>query len=454
MTRPRERWLQRELHWRLMLPVLTIVVFSTLLSAYSAEYLVDRVFDRWLLDAARSLAAQVRFVGGRAVVELTEQSEAMLTYDVADRVSYEVVQDGRHVVGQSGLPMRGPHEHGYGEGARAYDGLFAGQEVRVAWVPVADAGGAQAEVAVAETLIKRARARRDLLLAFAPVGLLVVAAALVIAAAVRSTLSPLERIAARWNERSHASLEPIPAHDVPRELTPFATALNDLLARVRDLLDRERRFAANAAHQLRTPLAGLQLGLARRGQIRRFACAREVLRELGPATQRTARLVQQLLALSRLDPELRTGLELADVDLVALAHDVGESYLDAAQQKRIVLELEDPGTRVFVRAHSDLLSEALGNLIDNAIRYTPAGGRVVISVQDRPAVLAVSDSGAGIAADERDAVFERFTRGRGAVGVGSGLGLAIVREIAALHGADLALDHGPLGGTRITMRFA
>ena len=292
------------------------------------------------------------------------------------------------------------------------------------------------------------------MLIFAPFGLLVLVAALVIGLAVRSTLHPLERIAARWNERSHASLEPIPTQDVPHELRPFAVALNGVLARVRDMLERERQFAATAAHQLRTPLAGLQLGLARAAEAPDLAAARGVLSELGQATQRTARLVQQLLALSRLDPELRARLDLADVDLVALAHDVGETYLDAAQQKKIDMELACTDAKVLVRAQRDLLNEALGNLIDNAIRYTPTGGRVVISVRDRPASLCVADSGPGIAADERDRVFDRFVRGRTAPGDGTGLGLAIVKEIAALHEARLSLDESPLGGARLTLRFS
>lgn len=453
MKAPKARWLQRELSLRLMLPVLTLVALAVVLGAYGAQQLVDRVFDRWLLDTARSLADQVEVVDGQPVIELSRQAEALLTYDIVDRTYFEVVQGDRHLLGQPGIPVRGEREGHYSRGGRAYDARFEGQDVRVAWVPVTGPGRDEVVVMAAETLTKRHRARHDLLLTMAPIGMLVLAAALIIGLTVRRTIRPLERIAARWNERSHASLDAIPIDDVPRELMPFATALNDLLQRVRAMLERERQFAATVAHQLRTPLTGLRLGLARAAAAPDASSMRAVLADLGAATQRTARLVQQLLALGRLDPEGRAALDLVDIDLTALVREVGESYMDAALAKRIDLELLSSAAAVVARAQPDLLSEALGNLIDNAIHYTPPGGRVLISVDAVPPSVSVDDSGPGVDADERAAVFERFVRGRAALGEGSGLGLAIVKEIAALHGAEVTLAASSLGGARVLLCF-
>lgn len=451
---PARRWLQRELLRRLMLPVLGIVLLSGALSAYGAHSLVEEVFDRWLLDAARSLAAQIRFEGSRALVELTPQSEAMLVYDITDHVSYEVRQGSRHVLGQPGLPGTGGNVREYRGGATAYDGMLAGSEVRVGQVPVPGPQGAIATVIVTETKTKRDRAARALILVFAPVAALVVAAALTVGIAVRRTIRPLERMASFWNEHSHASIQPMPTHDVPRELMPFAVALNDLLARVRELLLRERHLAATAAHQLRTPLAGLQLGLARAAQCPDLASTRAALAELEITTQRTARTLQQLLALSRLDTEVRDAAELQDVDLVTLARGVGEAYMDAAQARGIELELDAARDRVSVRGQPELLGEALANLIDNAIRYIPERGRVLIRVSENPATVAVSDSGPGVPAGEEGKVFDRFVRVRGTPGTGSGLGLAIVKEIALLHGAEVRLDRAPdLGGARFAISF-
>ena len=455
MKGTRVPWLQRELLRRLMLPVLVIVVLTGAVCAYRAHSLVNAVFDRWLLDAARSLAGQVRFQNGRAAVELSPQAEAMLTYDVVDRVSYEVLQGEAHLLGQRALPRQGANERTYSGGARAYDGFYGDAAVRVGWVPVIGPNGEQAGVAVSETRAKRDSAARALVLVFAPVGVLVLAAGLVIGVAVRRTVRPLERMAALWNERSHASLDAMPTQAVPRELMPFAQALNDLLARVRELLMRERHFASTAAHQLRTPLAGLQLGLDRAANCPDLSSTRAALTDLKVTTQRTARLLQQLLALSRLDPDVRGSSALAEVDLTTVARAVGEAYMDAAQAKSIELELDAPEDGVLVLGQSDLLAEALGNLIDNAIRYTPAGGHIVVGVGAHPPELSVADSGPGIPPEDAEKVFDRFVRGQGTSGEGSGLGLAIVKEIAKLHRAEVLLKPpAATHGAWFVIRFA
>jgi two-component system sensor histidine kinase TctE len=221
------------------------------------------------------------------------------------------------------------------------------------------------------------------------------------------------------------------------------------------MLERERRFAANAAHQIRTPLAGLQLGLERAAEAGDLASVRSVITEMHDTTRRTSRLLQQLMALGRLDPEYAHDLERQRVDLRWLAEAVGEVYLDTAMARGVALELAEAAQPLPVAVQPDLVSEALGNLVDNALRYTPRGGTVQISFEDRPPTLVVDDSGPGIPADLRNAVTERFVRGPASAmaGDGSGLGLAIVREIAELHGAVLELDDSPLGGLTARLRF-
>ena len=450
------RWLQRELQVRLLLPVLGLVVVTAILSAFGAQRLVERAFDHWLMDAAQSLARQVQFDAGRASVSLSEQSIALLTFDEIDSTRFELEQDGHRLAGASTFDTRGEGERHFASGARAFDARLEGRPVRVAEVLARDPKGATASVRVSETMEKRNRARRDLLFALAPVAVLVVAATVMLGMLLRRTIAPLQDIANRWNARSHASLEEIPAHDVPRELLPFALALNDLLARVRQMLERERSFAATAAHQLRTPLAGLQLGLARAARAPDLAATREVIADLGASTQRMARLVNQLLALSRLDPEIKSDLHWSSVDLVSLAQDAGQAYLDAAQAKHIELRLQvdlPADTRITIRGQPDLLLEAIGHLLDNAIQYTPVGGTVTITVDQDPPSIAVSDTGPGVPAEDQQRVFERFQRGSDAKGEGSGLGLAIVREIAALHGARSLLYPEAGGGSCVQLRF-
>lgn len=453
LGRPRVRRLVRDLQLRLLLPLLVIVAATGALGVYTSQRLTDRVFDRWLLDAAHSLAQLVRFDGATAKVDLPPAAATMLAYDDTDRTFYSVSQGPRLVIGEPGIPRAGEHLTHYTFG-QAFDSRIGGEPVRVVVVPVVDGAGHEASVQVAETLLKRHRVAQELRTLLWPIVVLVLAAGIAIVLAVRRTVSPLSSIAARWNQRSHASLEPIRADDMPGELLPFAEALNDLLARIRALLDRERAFAASAAHQLRTPLAGLQLGLARAAEAPDLAAARQVMAELSQATQRHARLVQQLLILGRLDPEMRGGLEFTPTDLVTLAQNVGAAFADAAHTKQISLELATPAVPVVARLHPDLMAEAIGNLLENAIRYTPQGGRIVISFEPLAPTLVIEDSGVGVPPDQRESVFERFVRGRGASGEGSGLGLAIVRDIAALHGATVTLDSGPLGGCRATWRCA
>jgi len=446
-------WLRRDLLIWLMLPLLAVVAATGAVGTFTAQRLTDKAFDRWLLDTARSVASQVRFVDGKARIDLPASTEAVLGYDEIDQVYFSVSESGQLLAGQHGIPHTGTRLASYRAG-QAFDAFYAGHPVRVAAARVPGAGeDNHVQVLVAETTRKRQRAQNEVLMMLVPVGALLLAAAAAIGFAVRRTLNPLEAIAARWNERSHASLQPIAADDMPRELMPFATALNDLLARIRAMLAREQQFAATVAHQLRTPLAGLQLGVTRAAEAGDLAGSRQVLGELGHTVQRTARLVQQLLALGRLDPEVRGNLSFVPTDIVALAHDVGSTFLEFAAARSVTLELDAPAQPVVVPLQPELFSEALGNLLDNALRYTPPGGQVLIEFDAAQPSLSVSDNGPGVSDDRREAVFERFVRGQHVEGEGSGLGLAIVRDIAEIHDATVVLSRSASGGTCVTIHF-
>ena len=444
--------LRRDLVVRLALPLLAIVAIAGGIGALKAQQLVDRVFDRWLLDGALSMAAQVRSEGGDARLDLPPAALGLLAFDVVDRTRFNATQGTRVLIGDAGLPDRGVREAVYPDG-RAFDAVVAGLPMRVAVVETCRTCPQPVLVRFAETTTKRQRTRDDVLSMLVPLLALLAAAALTIVLALRRTTGALERIASRWNEQSAASLTPIGTQGVPRELRPFAEALNQLLARIGAMLVRERGLALTAAHQLRTRLASLQLGLARAADAPDLASARAVIAELHAMAQRTARLVQQLLALGRLDPERRGELEVAPTDVVALAHDVGATFVDAAIARGVTLELREPDRPLRAAVQPDLFGEALANLVDNALRHTPAGGRVEIGFELEPPAVRVDDSGPGIAPEARERAFEPFVRGRDAGGDGSGLGLAIVRDIAHLHGATVEIGTSALGGAAVTMRF-
>lgn len=452
MTRSPQR-LQQRLLLQLMLPLLGIFVAAATVGLYGAQILTEVVFDRWLLDAAQSLAHQIRFVDEEAIVDLPPAAAAMLAYDDLDRTSFAVNQQGRYLVGQPGIPSHGSRESLYRAG-RAFDSVFGGEPVRVAVVDVREADGAAATVTVAETTRKRQRAQQRITLMLLPMGVLLVVAAVTISVAVRRTIRPLEMIASRWNERSHASLRSIDIDDVPRELLPFAVALNSLLGRLRDMLARERDFTATAAHQLRTPLAGLQLGLARAAEAPDLQTTRHVLKELEQSTQRTARLSHQLLMFGRLDPEASHGIDRIDADLAVIVADACAAYAGQFLEKDVGIEVRAPDLPVVVEVQTELIGEAIGNLLDNALRHTPPGGCVIAQVDSAPPSVRITDSGPGIQEREREAIFGRFVRGQGAQGSGSGLGLAIVRDIAAIHDATVSVVANSEQGFGVEIAFS
>lgn len=453
MTPPKAPSLVGNLLLRLTVPLLVIVAATAALGGWWANRLAEQTFDRWLLDSARSLAQQVRFEGTRARLNLGGEAESILAFDALDRTYYSVRQGGRLLAGHTDLPASGQ------EGDPLYfDAQMQAQPVRVVRLTVPNfvaTDGDPAQVYIAETRLKREEVRRDIQLMLIPSGLLLLVTAGAIVAAVRGTLAPVEALANRWLAQSHQALDEVDLKRVPRELQPLAGALNRLFARLREVLARERRFTANAAHQIRTPLAGLQLGLARAAQAPDLATAQATIQELQTTTQRTARLVQQLLALSRLEPEATARLAWRTVDLCDVARDVGQAYVQTALDRRVQFDLILPPSPVPIRAEPDLLSECLGNLVDNALRYAAQGGALTIEVTPSPTgpSIQVDDAGPGIESSQHAAMLERFVRGGAAQQDGTGLGLAIAQEIAQLHGSALELGPSDLGGLRVRLNF-
>lgn len=286
----------------------------------------------------------------------------------------------------------------------------------------------------------------------------VVAALLVLG--LRRGLKPLDAAAADIAARSAASLQAIPGDDAPRELAPLVASINGLMARLDEALSAQRRFLADAAHELRTPLTALRLQHQLLGRVSDEAARRETLAELEQGIDRAQHLVEQLLQVSRAEPD-GEALRLQAVDLGALSRDVVAAF--AARADRLGIDLgAGPTPPVHVRADPHQLTVLLNNLVDNALRYTPGGGAVDVGVVEhagRPA-LVVSDTGPGIPEQERARAFDRFFRGDGAralgrEGQGSGLGLAIVKAIADRHGASVALGTPAAGrGLEARVSFA
>jgi len=270
-------------------------------------------------------------------------------------------------------------------------------------------------------------------------------------------LAPLDRMSRAVAKRRPDAMSPLAANNVPEELRPLADSLNALLARLDEALAAQRRFTADAAHELRTPLAALklQVGLAKRAQD--DAHRSSAMSELEAGVDRAAHLVEQLVTMARLEPD-SPDRRHESVDLAALAKDAIVARAALADDKRIDLGLTGAASAT-VRGDPAMLAMLIGNLLDNAIRYTPAGGRIDVAIDTSGATsLSVIDTGPGIAPADRDRVFERFYRGGGtnqtSQGTGSGLGLSIVRRIANAHGAQVELADGSDGrGLAVHVRF-
>ncbi|HRX71315.1 MAG TPA: ATP-binding protein [Candidatus Competibacteraceae bacterium] len=301
-------------------------------------------------------------------------------------------------------------------------------------------------VQVAQPLQVRRRMSADIALRnLAPFLLLLPVMGLVVWFGVGAGLRPLSRLAADLQQRRPEALEPVAAERLPAELTPLASALNGLLARLTQTLDAQRQFIADAAHELRTPLTAVRLQAEMAQRITTDEERAEALDTLRAGLTRASHLVEQLLAMARLDATSTTG-RLESLDLLALAKQGVADYAAIADDRDLDLGLL-PSDAVMVAGEPGELHTLLGNLIDNALRYTPTGGRVDVQVRrvGREAVLSVTDTGPGIPVKERERVFDRFYRGPHTAAPGSGLGLAIVKRIASRHQARIDLREGESG---------
>ena len=301
-------------------------------------------------------------------------------------------------------------------------------------------------VQVAQPLQVRRRMSADIALRnLAPFLLLLPVMGLVVWFGVGAGLRPLSRLAADLQQRRPEALEPVAAERLPAELTPLASALNGLLARLTQTLDAQRQFIADAAHELRTPLTAVRLQAEIAQRATADEARAETLDTLRAGLTRASHLVEQLLAMARLDAAPAAGrIEL--LDLLDVARQGVAQYAAIADDYGLDLGLL-PSDAVMVAGEPGELHTLLGNLIDNALRYTPTGGRVDVQVRrvGREAVLSVTDTGPGIPVEERERVFDRFYRGPHTAAPGSGLGLAIVKRIASRHQARIDLREGESG---------
>lgn len=446
------------LDWMLA-PLLLLWPMSVALTWLVAQGIANRPYDRELGQIAHSVAREMRAdpafdrgLAGRHGLRLAEPTAALLRSDDVDRVWYQVRSaQGELVAGDAelGSPLE---ERQAADEVQFRDDNVHNDPVRVAYLWVGTPAGANSGVVVqvAETFDKRSRLATEIIKGvILPQFVILPLAVLLVWFALARGIAPLNALQQRIRRRESQDLSPIDEHDVPEEVAPLVRSINDLLARLDHTMGAQKHFLADAAHQMKTPLAGLrmQAELAQR-EIDAGGDPQSIkrsLKQIARSSQSAAHLVNQLLAMARAE-DTEQARRQQDVPIVKLAREVVRDFVPRAMDKRIDLGYEGPDTEPpapRLIGQPMLVRELIRNLVDNALQYTPAGGTVTVRLMHDPyghvIVLQVEDTGPGIPEAERDQVFQPFYRALGTDVDGSGLGLAIAREIADKHAATISI---------------
>ncbi|WP_426286987.1 sensor histidine kinase [Luteibacter sp. E-22] len=454
--RPARPSLRRRLLTFLLVPVLGVLVLDAVIGYFVALAYSNRVHDADLSDSALTLSEMIGSDALRG--ELTAQARFLLEYDPDGRNYYAVVSD-RHGRMIGNAELEGPGAAVVTDAApKLYDTALGHRPLRAAImrVPNHQDPGDVLTITVAENLRDRhIRAREILFLTLPMQALLIVAVLSLVWFGVSHGLGVLEPLTARLGKRGH-DLGPIGEEDVPVEILPLTRTIDDLFARMRNMLGLQERFIADAAHQLRTPLAGIQLHVERLEATDDPLQRVDALGHVHRLAARAARTSAQLLALTRTQsPDLPDHDGMAIVDLASVVPEAVAIRVHQAITLGVDLGYEGEDTACLVRADALQVQEVIDNLVDNAFHYAGRDHAVTVSLRrdDGEVVLAVEDDGPGVDDAFLDQLGERFFRVPGVDEDGTGLGLAIVESIAERHAARVVFLHAASGGLRVELHF-
>ena len=454
------------LDWMLT-PLLLLWPISLALTWLVAQNIAGKPFDRALEYNVQALAKLIVVKNKQVQFNLTGPAREILRADDTDLIFYQVLGTrGEFISGEQRMPRPPDEDMAFDGEVRLREDVIQGQDVRVAhtWIKVDAPGSQPMLVQVAETLEKRKTLATEIVKGvMVPQFVTLPLAVLLVWLALVRGIKPLDQLEKRIRARKSDDMSPLDETIVPDEVAPLVSSINDLLGRLKVLLSTQKRFLADAAHQLKTPLAGLRMQADLAQRETNADELKKSLKHIGLASIRATHTVNQLLALARAEA---TGRSLAKqrLDLVQILSEAIQDSVPRALEKHIDLGYDGPPpgeSASMLEANPTLIKELVRNLLDNALNYTPDGGQVTARLlTDRFSgviVLLVEDSGPGIASAERELVFQPFYRALGTNVDGSGLGLAIVQEIARQHGATVSVEDALPGhtppGTRVTVRF-
>ncbi len=457
------------LDWMLT-PLLLLWPISLALTWLVAQNIAGKPFDRALEYNVQALSKLVVVKSNQVQFNLTGPAREILRADDTDLVYYQVLGTrGEYLGGERDLPLPPDDDKAIDGEVRLREDLIHGEEVRVAyaWIKVDVKGAGPVLVQVAETLEKRKTLATEIVKGtMVPQFVTLPLAVLLVWLALVRGIKPLALLEKRIRARKPDDMSPLDDTAVPEEVAPLVSSINDLLRRLKVSLTTQKRFLADAAHQLKTPLAGLRMQADLAQRETNADELKKSLKHIGQSSIRATHTVNQLLAMARAET---TGRSLAkqQIDMVLIASEVMADSVPRALEKQIDLGYDGPEAgepQNKIEGNPTLLKELVRNLLDNAIAYTPEKGQVTLRLlTDRFSgvlVLLVEDSGPGIPEAERALVFQPFYRALGTNVDGSGLGLAIVLEIANQHDATISIEdatlpgHPNAPGTRIAVRFA
>jgi two-component system, OmpR family, sensor histidine kinase TctE len=444
--------LRRQLLLGILIPVMLFVLIDSVILYRQSLKAANTAYDRTLLASAKTIAEQLDVQGKdslasdplRLVPRVPYAALEAFEADNRSRMFYRVTGfSGEMVSGFESLKRwqgKIADQPRYAALVDFYDDSVDGAAVRVAVLlqPVSGAGGAgMATVQVAETLELREGLAREILVStlWRQALLLSVIAALVVWV-VQRAVRPVRKISAEISNRAENDLQPVSSHDAPRELIPLLEANNQLMARLDHLLQHQKRFVRDAAHQLRTPLAVLKIQT--QSALRGDAPASQALQEIGQTVDRATELANQMLSLAKVE-QLRLQADVQPLEWSAIVREIALEMAALIVDKDIEFDIHTEPARVL--AHDWMLRELSRNLLHNAIKHTPQGGTLTVQLQAREkhAELLIADSGAGIDDELRQRLFQPFSAGR--IQAGSGLGLAICAEIVRALDGEIALDN-------------
>lgn len=447
--------LRRRLILQLALPLLVLFAVGGAITLWAARYYAGRVYDRFLYDSAQSLAQQVRLTGGLAALNLPRIAQEMFEWDASDRILFRVEGAASGLIAGRDVPRSGRNEESLGN-VRYFDADVDGAPMRWAVLtsplpPV----GEEVTIVVGETTRKRDSLAEEIVLAvWVPQLVLLLLAGWIAYRTIAAQTDKIHALSTSLRDISYRKLTALPGENTPAEMQPLLEALNAMIAKLDAAALAHRTFIANAAHQLRTPLTALNLQVEQAIRCGDADAMREAVRGLQASVHRATRLANQLLLLSRAEPEAQSGASRRRVDLYELAFETARAWVPAAVAASIDLGFDESSAHAFVEVDAALVAEAINNLLDNALKYCPPHAKVTVSVRllPDPAVV-VEDTGPGIAESERSRVIQRFYRGDNATDDGTGLGLAIAHEVALAHAGTFVITGAEGGGARFEIRL-